>query len=70
MLISIDSNASRTVLYSLSSMVYPSIVYPTVFSPPHEFPPMVISIYTYLHIMATMRSNNPIASTKAKPRIA
>ena len=27
-------------------------------------------IYTYLHIMATMRSNKPIASTKAKPRMA
>lgn len=69
MLISIDSNASRTVLYNLSSMVYPSIVYPTAFFPPSP-PPMVISIYTYLHIIATMRSNNPIASTKAKPRIA
>ena len=27
-------------------------------------------IYTYLHIMATMRSNKPMASTKANPRIA
>ena len=43
----------------------------SIFNPSNTIPMQLrLCIYTYLHIMATMRSNRPMASTKANPRIA
>lgn len=59
-----------TVYFMPNHLMFHVYVYfPPFYLIPIQFPPS-IRIYTYLHIMATMRSNRPIASTKAKPRMA
>jgi len=56
-------------VYAMPIRLFSMSIFRLLLHLPH-FYPSHIYIYTYLHIMATMRSNRPIASTKAKPKMA